>query len=129
MKSVYEDLAELCDMTGKGIREATEKIERAGGKISPSDVEFIDKLTHIMKSIKTTMAMMDAEDDYGVSYADGMSRRNSYARRRDSMGRYSSRGRSYDDGIMHELRELMNEAPDDRTRQKYSKFISEMEQM
>lgn len=130
MYDVYKDLAELCEITAKEIGEATEKIERAGGKVSPGDVEYLDKLTHMMKSIKTTMAMLDAEDEYGVSYND----HSSYARRRDSMGRYTSRGRSYenrsyDNGVMHELKELMKEAPDERTRQKFSKFIAEMEQM
>ncbi len=129
MKNVYEDLAELCEITSREIGEAIEKVQRAGGKVSPGDVEYLDKLTHMMKSIKTTMAMLDAE---GGSYDDGMM---SYARgrRRDSMGRYASKGRSYgrsyDDGMIHELRELMNEAPDERTKQKFSKFISEMEQM
>lgn len=136
MYDVYKDLAELCEITAKEIGEATEKVQRAGGKVSPGDVEYLDKLTHMMKSIKTTMAMLDAEDEYGVSYDDGMRHMGmsnrmgkSYARKRDSMGRYASRGRSYDDGIMNELRDLMNQAPDERTRQKFSKFIAEMEQM
>ena len=137
MYDVYKDLADLCEITAREIGEATDKVHKAGGKVSPGDVEYLDKLTHMMKSIKTTMAMLDAEDDYGVSYDDGRGSRMSYARKRDSMGRYASRGRSYtgrsqrsyDDGIMHELHELMNEAPDERTRQKFSKFISEMEQM
>lgn len=130
MYSVYEDLAELCEITGKELGEAIEKVRKGGGNVSPGDVDYLDKLTHMMKSIKTTMAMLDAEGDYGVSYDNGMNHMSSrmgrsYARKRDSMGRY----RSYDSGIMHELKELMNEAPDERTRQKFSKFISEMEQM
>lgn len=140
MYDIYEDLAELCEMTSREINEAIEKVRKSGGKVSPGDVDFLDKLTHMMKSIKTTMAMIDAEDEYGVSYDDGMDmsramKNTSYARgrgrnaKRDSMGRYASRGRSYDSGVMSELRELMNEAPDERTRQKFSKFIAEMEQM
>lgn len=131
MNDVYQDLVELCEITAREIGEANDKLQKAGGKVSPGDIDYLDKLTHMMKSIKTTMAMLDAEDEYGVSYANG--RMGSYARKRDSMGRYASRGRSYgrsyDNGIMHELRTLMEEAPDDRTRQKFSKFISEMEQM
>ena len=136
MNNVYENLADLCEITAREIGEATEKVQKAGGRVSPGDIDYLDKLTHMMKSIKTTMAMLDAEDEYGVSYDDGMTMRGrSYARgrgrnaKRDSMGRYASRGRAYDSGIMSELRELMDEAPDDRTRQKFSKFISEMEQM
>lgn len=48
----------------------------------------------------------------------------SYARRRDNMGGYS-RGES----MMHELHELMESAPDDKTRQEFQRFIQKMEQM
>jgi len=62
------------------------------GKMSMGDLEAIDKLTHSLKSLITTMAM----EDSGYSYNDGYSG----ARRRDSMGRYAdnmSYGR-YNDG-------------------------------
>ena len=55
------------------------------------------------------------------------------------MGRYSSEGRSYDnrmydgrsyDGDMvSELRELMEEAPNNKIRQRFQQFISEIERM
>lgn len=101
------DLHELCETISQEIGEANEKIRNAGGKVSAGDVDYIDKLTHSLKSIKAVIAM--TEDD-GGSYDDGMggsyrysrdggyrrggSYRGSYARgrnaRRDSMGRYSS---------------------------------------
>ena len=78
---------------------------QSGGKLSGSDLDYVDKLTHALKSIKTTIAMVEAED--GGSYSDGSYRmyphwnsyndgmnNGSYARgrgsnaRRDSMGRY-----------------------------------------
>ena len=75
----------------------------------------------------------------GRSYARGGMgnvRGRSYARgrmnaRRDSMGRYSSDSRYSMDNreIVKELRTLMNDAPDDRTRQEFRQFISKMEQM
>lgn len=59
--------------------------------------------------------------------------RGSYARgrgnnaRRDSMGRYSSEGYSRaEDDFMEDLRELMDNAPDDQKRQKLQRLISEM---
>lgn len=64
----------------------------------------------------------------GRSYenrGDGnMSRRRD--RRRGSRGRYS-RGYSGDDETISELRELMNEIPDEHTRQKIKSIIREME--
>ena len=63
----------------------------------------------------------------GGSYARGRGRN----ARRDSMGRYSSTGdysRDAED-MVDQLRELMEEAPDDRTRQEFQRFIQKLEQM
>ena len=55
--------------------------------------------------------------------------------RRDSRGRYSSRySREYRDGysghdMIGELKELMEDAPDERTRVEFDKFIRKMEMM
>lgn len=69
----------------------------------------------------------------GGSYARGRGRN----ARRDSMGRYSrearySRGgysRGGSDEMVDELRELMQEAPDQQTRQEFQKLIQKLEQM
>jgi hypothetical protein len=156
----YEkELYELCETIKEEIGEANEKIKKAGGKLSAGDVDYIDKLTHTLKSIKAVMAMMeDEEDDYSgrMSYArggrggsyrgssyrydDGMMGGGSYARgdnrgrgsnaRRDSMGRYSSRmdGYSRHGDVVESLREVMEEAPDDRTRMEIQRLIEKMEQ-
>ena len=125
MWKLYEDLEELCETTANELDTAMQKVRSAGGKVSASDVAYLDQLTHMIKSIKTTMAMMDAE---GGSSA----MRPTYARRRDSMGRFSRAERSYadrayDDGMIAQLKELMDDAPDEHTRQKFQKFINEME--
>ena len=144
------DLYELCETITREIADANEKIRSAGGKISASDMDYIDKLTHSLKSIKGVEAMAEAESDgeysgraypmmggsyRGGSYARGGSYRGgSYARgrggnvRRDSMGRYSS-GYSRDGGMVEELRELMQDAPDERTRQEFQRFIQKIESM
>lgn len=51
--------------------------------------------------------------------------------RRDSRGRYSSEygGYSGNESMVMELRELMNDAPDERTRQEFERFIHKMEHM
>lgn len=45
------------------------------------------------------------------------------------MGRYSSRGYSMDDDMVAELRELMQNAPDERTKQEFKRFIEKIERM
>jgi hypothetical protein len=96
MKELYDDLHGACEVMSRELGDMIDKIEQ-GGKVTGADVDMVDKLTHSIKSIKTTMAMMDAEE--GGSYDDGYRRsynRGAYARRRDSMGRYTRR--AYDDG-------------------------------
>ena len=131
------DLHQMCDTLSRELGEANDKIRQGGGKLSGSDLDYVDKLTHALKSIKTTIAMIEAEDSGSyAAYPDANSYRGSnasYAGRRyshrENMGRYSSRGYSRDNGMVAELRELMEEAPDERTRQEFQRFISKIEQM
>lgn len=141
-----KQMHELCDTISEAIAEANEKIRSGGGRLTAGDVDYVDKLTHALKSVKATIAMMEDEDGasgfYPMSYADGSrdsgmsnrySRGRSYARgrtnaRRDSMGRYSSTY-SRDGGMVEELRELMEDAPDEQTRQEFQKFIRKIETM
>ena len=117
-----------------------EQITRKG-ELTAGSLDTVDKLTHAIKSVATIMAMEDEYED-GYSRADGdhmtSGRRYSYAgrgrgARRDSMGRYTSRGGySYDDArddMVKELRELMNDAPDEQTKKEFQRFISKMESM
>lgn len=55
-------------------------------KISTSSLDAIDKLTHSIKSIDTILAMEQSGYSNGMPYYRGYS----YARNRDSMGRYSN---------------------------------------
>lgn len=120
------------------------------GKLSMAEIEYTDKLAHIKKSLLSAEEMWDDSEynmDGDSSYANhngnggqtrmgGYSRRgSSYARgrrnaRRDRMGRYSSNGYSMDGNEMiSELRELMQDAPDEQTRMEFQRFISKIEQM
>lgn len=144
MEKWLDDLYELCDTVSKEIGESNEKIRAAGGKLSGADVDYIDKLTHTMKSIKTTIAMAEAEERDGESgyypymgsyrsYDNGMRGGRSNARRRDSMGRYSRENRvgySRADAradMVDDLRDLMRNAPDEHTRMRFQRFIEEIE--
>lgn len=148
MNDYIDTLHDICDVMMKELEKSNEKIKMSGGEVSGSDIEYLDKLTHGIKSTKTTIAMMEADDEYSGDYDSdmnmrggrsnrGYSRRGSYARgrgrnaRRDSMGRYSSRdGYSMGgDEMIMELRELMEDAPDEKTRMEFQRFIKKMEQM
>ena len=104
--------AELEDYAEKG---------KKSGKMSMGDLDSIHKLTDTVKNILKIYMLEDesgySEDGaymgegriYGTSYDDGTRRCGgySYARgrgryaKRDSMGRYSSRGMSYDDDMSY----------------------------
>lgn len=129
----YKDLEEMYETLSRELKKANDKID--GGDITAGDMSYIDEITHSLKSIKTIMAMMDSEYSNDEYSREGYSRGNSYARRRrrDSMGRYASdsgrRGYSRDDNMISELRGLMEDAPDERTRQEFQRLISKMENM
>lgn len=122
-------LYDLCEVMSDKLQEATEKIHMAGDELTAGDVEYIDKLTHTLKSIKTIIAMAESEsggsyDDGGYggggSYRGGYNRRGGVNRgrgrtaRRDSMGRYSRDGEN--DHTVKELEQLKRRAQDDTVR-------------
>lgn len=144
MHKLYEY---VCDE----LKDLEKKAEK--GNLSMQEVQYADTLAHLKKNLMEADEMM--EDEFGeysmayypmTSYAEEggnkggyMSRRggNSYARgrgrnaRRDSMGRYS-RERGYSsagDEMADELREMMRDAPDERTRQEFERFIQKIENM
>lgn len=89
---LFTSLEEVCGFLADDLQESVEKIKKSG-KMSSGDVEYIDKLTHSIKSVKTTLAMLDS----GYS-SDGMSAGMSGARRRSrTTGRFYS-GDSYGSG-------------------------------
>lgn len=73
----------ICDE----LEELERKAEKQG-KLSMQEIQYMDTLAHAKKNILTAEAMMQEED--GMSGARGRGRN----ARRDSMGRYSSRGGS-----------------------------------
>ena len=118
MHKLYEY---ICDELG----ELEKKAEH--GKLSISDIELGDTLAHFGKNLDKMME----EGEYSgrtmprYYYGDGRSYR---GERRDSMGRYSRRGYSRD-GMADKLRDLMEDAPDDRSREEIRKLADKMESM
>lgn len=127
-----KDMEAACELLHEQISDLIRKVKNSG--MSTGDLEKLDKLTHSLKSVKGTMQMEQAEED-GYSgmypYMGGYGRGNgggSYARRRDSMGRYSrERGYSRND-LSDKLRELMEEAPDEHARKKIQRLIDDMDE-
>ena len=128
MHAIYELKEKLCDE----LEEYGEK------KLDAGSLDVIDKLAHTIKNLDK---IIECYEDGGYS-KDGMMYDGSYARggrgnrggggRRGAnqygsyaMGRYSRDNMS----MVADLREMMEEAPDERTKMEFKKFIQKMEQM
>ena len=135
------------------ICDELEELERKAekdGKLSMAEIQYVDTLAHAKKNLLKADEMWEESEysmDGGRSYARG--RRSmrggnsyryegegSYARgrgrnaKRDAMGRYSRDGYSMaGDEMIDELRDLMQDAPDEQTRMEFQRFISKIEKM
>ena len=58
-----KEMHEMCDTLCGEVKEMNSKVRAAGGKMYSQDLETIDRLTHALKSIKTAIAMEEAEED------------------------------------------------------------------
>lgn len=131
----------LYELKEKLMRELEDYSEN--GKFSKEDVEAIKYITSAIDHICNIMEDAD-EEGYsggmgGYAYADGGRGGNrggggrsnrSYARgrggnaRRDSRGRYSSEGYSYE--FKADLEELMQDAPNERVKMKLREVMQEV---
>ena len=122
---------ELKEMLCRELEEITRK-----GELTAGSLDTVDKLTHAIKSISTIIAMEEADGESemyplwgGRAYQGGGGRSN---QRRDMRGRYSRENRGYSrddarDSMIHELREIMQDAPDEHTKKRFQSFIRELE--
>lgn len=138
--------------------ESLEK-KAAKGSMSAAEIEYADKLASLKKNLlkgdmlydevmedgeysSTMRPMSDMGGNYrggsynrnrdgGMSYARGDGRGRGRNARRDSMGRYSSeRGYSRDGQEMaDQLRDLMEDAPDESVRRDIERLLRKVEQM
>lgn len=133
MHKLYEY---ICDE----LKELEKKAER--GNLSMQEIQYGDTLAHFKKNLMAADEMM--EDEYGeysmayypmTSYAEEgrkrggsrmESRRASYARRRDAMGRYS---RAANEDTLNDLHEIMAEAKDGSVKSEIKKLIDKLETM
>lgn len=140
MHAIYELKEKLCDE----LEEYGEK------KLDAGTLDVVDKLAHTIKNLDKIIESYEDNEysgiyyDNGMSYDDGTSyarggnrgmRGSSYAMargrgsnaRRDSMGRYSRADGTK--AMVEELKDLMQDAPDERTKMEFKKFIQKMETM
>ena len=112
-------MKELYELKERLIKE----LKRYGNEdFSASVLNTIDTLAHAAKNV---CKIIESDDGYSgryMAYDDG---RGAYARRRDSMGRYSGNGYSRH-GLVDKLRDLMDEAPDENTRMELKRLIEKM---
>ncbi len=72
MNKELDTLYELCETINVELENCNEKIRHANGKLTGSDVEYLDELTHTLKSIKAVIAMIEAQDSgYSGHFWDG----------------------------------------------------------
>lgn len=136
-----------------------DRLKEYGSKeISSGSLEIIDKLTHTIKNLCKIIETYEEEAEGGSSERRGVRRyRRGYYRdggssydddggssydgdssyeggssydRRDSRGRYS-RNNYYNakDDMADKLRELMEQAPDEKSKQEIRKVMQKLEQM
>lgn len=128
-----------------------QELEEYGSKpeLTAGSLDVVDKLAHAIKNLCRVIESMEGgsySEDGGMSrgsYDGGNSGRrgmydgggsSGYSRqynRRDSMGRYSREGSYYeaDEDFTKKLQELMDEAPDAKTKAEIGKLMSKMGSM
>lgn len=135
-----------------------DELKEYGSKeMSAGSLEVVDKLTHTIKNLCKIIESYEEENEYsemdgnmrgsnmrGGSYRDGNMYRGdrtyrvsgTYARgrgsnaKRDSRGRYASRDYyNASEEVTEKLQELMDAAPDEKTRMEIQNFMQKLEQM
>jgi hypothetical protein len=130
----------VLDMTCDKMEDEIEQIIKKP-QLTTEDVKLVYQMIDVIKDITTIEAMKKAETEGWSGDYDDNSYRMSYARGRDSMGRYTSRdtmtpyrGGSYDDGysrhskeeMINNLRTMMDNARTPEERESYRATIEQM---
>lgn len=151
MREEAEKMHEIYELKDKLCKE----LEEYGKKdLSAGSLDIVDKLAHTIKNLDKIIETYEEEgySGRGRSYDGGMDGR-SYARdgrgrysrdgyayaapnrgrgsdaRRDSRGRYSNDGYSRADEMTDQLRELMEDAPNEQIRQEIQRLVSKIDGM
>lgn len=127
MEYMYELKEKLC----RELEEVARKPEMGAG-----DLELIHKLTDTIKNIDKIDALEDEgysrDGDWEMEGRGRYNRGSSYARRRDSRGRYTSDRRySRDDAkthMMEQMEQMMNGTQNEREREIIRRAMEQLEQ-
>ena len=154
---LIKELYDMEETVGQKIAEANKKIRKAGGTMDISDIEIVDKLSHSIKCLVTACAMLEAkekgysndrmptgpvyypgtttgyagsreeyrDDGYSRESRDGSGNNGGYSRNGHSRENRNSYGYSRD--MTDQLRQMMDEAPDEVTRMEIKKLVDKME--
>ena len=110
MKELHELRERLCD-----------ELKQYGKKdLSAGSLDVVDKLTHTIKNLDKIIDADGYSGHYPYVYEDG-GRGSERSYKRDSMGRYSR------SGLTDKLHQIMDEAPDERSRMEIKRLIDKME--
>lgn len=148
MKNI-EELHKLYEKAMDSIAESNKKLDKESERLSAEDARYLDSLAHLVKSVKTVLAMEEYPDGYSGEYSGEYSREggwnynrpyytsgnyygNSGARRmRDSMGRYTSRDNGYSrdasrQKMVDKLSTLLDDTMSDSERQAINECIEKI---
>ena len=103
----------LLDYICSELDDIERKVER-GDSLTMNEVQYMDTLLHAKKNLLKSEQM---EEDEPREYR-------ARGRRRDSMGRYT---RHSGDTMTDQLRDMMDDAPDEGTRKELQRFIDKIE--
>lgn len=139
----------LMEFICEELEDLEAKVEK-DGKLSMAEVEYGDKLAHFKKNLLSSEEMWE-DSEYSMadgSYAGRSYANESYARGRNRGGRSYARGDrrggrrganqygSYGMGeysrasdMTNDLRELMQDAPNEKVRMEFERFINKIDQM
>lgn len=137
-KRLYED---ICERLDKELHEYYYSIKNE--KMTPEELDILDKILHAVKSVSTIKAMNDAYDERSSydSYSNRSMRRSydgygyGYDNRRgrdgDSDGRYSENsygysGHSEKDVMMNKLQKMMDESNDQHEREIIQNYMHKL---
>lgn len=145
MDKKIEVYYELCEFVEDELKEMTKKLRKAGGQMSGTDLEYLNKLTETANNIDMKINRAESESEYSGEYwgnsmenrGGNRSResRESWESGRRSNANRSSRGNSRDgysrddemqEDFMERVEMLRNKAPDERTRMKFDKFLNDL---
>ena len=129
------ELYELKEMLMDELKEYGSKKDMSTGSL-----DVVDKLSHTIKNLCKIIEDME-DEQYSMANEDMMRGNQSYRRgyNRSYRGNSYARGRGRNaseggysqamDDMADELRSLMEDAPDERTKQEFQRFIKKIEQM